>query len=820
MPGTFIWDDDPLILQNQKIRTVQNPLFFFAPAYWMKYHPGTKGQYRPLRTVSFALTYKLWGFNPLPYRLTNVLIHFFIVFLIYLLVKKIFSNKILAFLTAVFFAVHPVHIETVTWIKNRSELFATFFYFSSWLAFIKSIERKKLSKTFYIISIIFFFFSLLSKETAVTLPIVLFLYIYCFLPKDDFKKQRIKILPYFFLVSLHLVFLLAILEKGGEQPFEFYRAITKKPDLYRHVLIIFLTIGTYLKVLLFPLNLMADYPFQMPESILDPIILPFTVVVLFYLLLVFIAFKNNRVWFFILAMIFITMIPVSNLKFFIGRPIAEHRLYLPSFGFCLFLGMLFLILNDKEEKRIWKKMVAILSGLLMVLYTNITIQRNIIWSDNLVFWLDAVKKNPYSPRTHYNLGNAYNDLGEYDKAIEQFMTTVKIYPVFYEAFNNLGVVYYKKGDYQNSIYYFNKGLEINPNFPKAHNNIANIYSINGEFNKAIIEYKEAISLDPYFAEAHYNLGNVYIELKRYKEAISELKTAINLEPGFPASYYNLANVYKVTDEKDLAIANYKEAVSLNPYFIEAYFNMGVIYKGEKNYDLAAYNFKKCLEIKPGFVDAHFNLGNIYIEQKKYDTAILELDKAITEKKDYAEIHNNLGEIFKEKGDLKRAVSECKKAIALHPNYALAHYNLGYLYIILEKEAEAVNEFKTVIAIDPKLAEAYYNLGLIFQKKNMGDKAQTYYRNAIKQKPLYFEAYLNLSSLYYNGKEYDKAISSLEKALEINPHHAKAHFLIGSIYLYQKDNIIKAKHHFQKTLSLDPDQKYAEKVKMALSFLEE
>jgi hypothetical protein len=134
----FIWDDQNLIVQNGFIRDLSGIPFLFTPDYWQS-HPYS-GQYRALRTVSFALDYHFWGLNPFGYHLTNVLLHCLNVLLIYWLAFRVLSfagpriparvpekkdgnfNLYAAFACALLFAAHPVHVESVAWVKNRSDI--------------------------------------------------------------------------------------------------------------------------------------------------------------------------------------------------------------------------------------------------------------------------------------------------------------------------------------------------------------------------------------------------------------------------------------------------------------------------------------------------------------------------------------------------------------------------------------------------------------------------------------------------------------------------------------------------------------------------
>ena len=112
----FMWDDNELIVENRYIKHLKFIPFLFSFTYWKYHHPLTKGFYRPITTTSFALDYSLWGTNPFGYHLTNLLLHILNVILIYFLINRL-GGRGLAFLAALFFAAHPIHTESVSWIR-------------------------------------------------------------------------------------------------------------------------------------------------------------------------------------------------------------------------------------------------------------------------------------------------------------------------------------------------------------------------------------------------------------------------------------------------------------------------------------------------------------------------------------------------------------------------------------------------------------------------------------------------------------------------------------------------------------------------------
>ena len=273
----FVWDDEPIIIENPYIRNIGNIPSFFFPYYWKYNHPGTKGQYRPLRTVSLAISYRLWKFRPFGYHLTNLILHILNVLLVYLVVMKLFKKPKIAFLTSLLFALHPIHVEAVSWVKNRTELFSLAFFLLSLSFYIKYIpvpdgsnltSNSVRQNKWLILSSLCFILALMGKETAIALPIVLFAYLLYFHPYPENKLSYPSLLPFLGITIFYLFFIFIIINKGlPSDPNE----IRLHSDI--HVFLITQTLSSYLSMILMPIKLNAERLMDIPLFLLNPSLL-------------------------------------------------------------------------------------------------------------------------------------------------------------------------------------------------------------------------------------------------------------------------------------------------------------------------------------------------------------------------------------------------------------------------------------------------------------------------------------------------------------------------------------------------------------------
>lgn len=169
----FMYDDRFFVQENANIREWQSiPDFFVRPVQKMA-SIRWEGIWRPLRTVSFLLDHKIWGSDPLGFHLTSLLWHLLNVFLLFVLLNRLFKNENLSLAACLIFALHPVQTEAVTWISSRGDLMFLSFGLASFLLFIFYQESRKYSSLG--LSFLCFILALLSKETAIVMPALFFL---------------------------------------------------------------------------------------------------------------------------------------------------------------------------------------------------------------------------------------------------------------------------------------------------------------------------------------------------------------------------------------------------------------------------------------------------------------------------------------------------------------------------------------------------------------------------------------------------------------------------------------------------------------------
>jgi len=334
---SFHFDDHRCIVENLAIHRFDLKAILKSP--------------RPVLDFTFALNYVLGELNVFGYHLVNVTLHILNAILIYFIlfytlkwpVNQFYQKKSweIPFYTALLFIAHPIQTQAVTYISCRSSVLATFFYLLALFLFIKSFFSKR--KNLYIVGT--FLASCLgmgTKAIATTLPAMLLLYDYYFIADKNIKKMlpRLKIHALFFLtISISIYTKLSYLkEHTCLTPGKVVMLYDKTTlNSYQYFLTQLHVIFYYIKLLFLPINLNLDYDFPITRT-LDFCTFACFLGLTFLIALAIRISNKYRLLSFAILWFFITL-SVTSSFFVIVDVIFEHRLYLPSFGFCLFLSL-------------------------------------------------------------------------------------------------------------------------------------------------------------------------------------------------------------------------------------------------------------------------------------------------------------------------------------------------------------------------------------------------------------------------------------------------------------------------------------------------
>jgi tetratricopeptide (TPR) repeat protein len=651
----------------------------FTPSNWLLY--------RPIPYTLHAMDRAIWGLNPVGFHITNLVLHATVVILVYTVVASMVRTTLIAALASLLFASHPVHSGSVSFIAGRTDVAMVLFFMLAVLFYIRFRHSRGFVKwSMYFLSSMAFVAALLSKETAIALPLVLLIYEMCiFRPRRRLRRWSKIVFPLAPAVVISLLYLgFNLLTRSGAL------AGLGRIGLWPQVLTCVRSFYHYMHMLFFPVRISPSPAMAWSTSFLQPNAAPALGVVLVTLAVMVLAYRRSRILSFGLGWMMVSLLPVSNLLALSDQPLMSDRyLYLPSVGFCLALSSVIQRIPGIRH-RSHQTGLSRLGGVavllvLVALYALGTVARNRDWQSRYSLAARAVEVDPGSAASHVGLGQVHLGEGLYDQAISQFEEAFSIDRGCCEAYRGLGAVYLARGEY----------------------------------GRALSMLTKAVTLDGSSAATHRDLGAVYLGLGRLDEALAEYRKALALDPGRAETHNNLGIVYEALGRPEEAMAEYRKALAVRPGFAEACANLGRVYSGRGMHEEAISAYGEALRIDPGMAGAHNNLGSEYLKMGNIADAISEYRQAVAINPAHAVAHNNLGAAYLMAGVPEEAVSECNAAVALEPDYVQAIMNLGAAYAGVGKVDEAITAYRRALEAEPRISEAHLRLADLYRARGDG-----------------------------------------------------------------------------------------------------
>lgn len=459
----FLVDDKATILNNSDIGSLTH--LFSSPVAVFVYLPN-------------FISYKIGGLTPIYYRIFNLLFHFGTATMLYFIVKQLFNPRA-ALITSILFSIHPILIESVTWISALPYVKYSFFLMFTLLAYIYGKQSKK----WYWISIVSALLAILSSEKAVVLPAVIILLECTFF---SLKQNWKKIMPHVFVVgSIAFTYVLNI----GARIDSFQKDYYISKQFYNPVEHLPYAITYYLQLIFFPKDL-TIYHSELSISITE-FLIRWLIFIVFVVSLI--IFRKKSKAFFFWSSFFVIAISPTLLPLNIVWVVAERYVYLGTVGVIAVFGYGISKLIDMKK---YQTITYAVLALIVVTLLGRTIVRNGDWISDVNLWSATIAVSPHSSNAH----------------------------------NNMGDVYANRGDYKNAALEFQRAIELQPGDADPRHNLGIALTILKRYPEAVAAYEGALSIDSTLYKSHQNLGLVYYSLKNYEKAEEHLAKALQFGP--------------------------------------------------------------------------------------------------------------------------------------------------------------------------------------------------------------------------------------------------------------------------------------------------
>ncbi len=521
----FVNLDDPmLVTENARVLT---PALSNIGYIFTHFDPEL---YIPVTFLTYQLETWLLGPAAWHFHLFSILLHLCAVWLVFAIVKRYAQSNLIAGITALLFAVHPINSEAVLWVSARKDVLSSTFFLASLFCFL--LYRESNNMRTYILSLSLFALALLSKVTVVTLPIIFLLLVS---KKADFRRLLRTIGPFILLAAV--VGVIGI--KGKE-------AIEQQFHLTDFIFMAFRSVFFYLTLLVAPLGQSAVHILK-PHDVYSPLLL-ISIVSVGCVSWTFLRWRKRfplalTGWIFFLATLAPSFLHYTrgNEDFMLG---SERYAYLPSIGIFLIVASLW--------SELWKlswitkptRSIFVIASLMIVMVLGyLTVLRTFVFEDAVIFSIDILQKNPHDGRTWHNLGSALEAEKKPMEAEEAYTKALELKPNLADAAINLGILLLKEGRKDEGFTMLKQATFVRPDYFKTYFNLGVALQNEEKFSEAEVMYKKTIELFPEYPQAHRNLATVLGAQKKFSEAMKVLSVLATFDPVFRAEFEHLkANI--------------------------------------------------------------------------------------------------------------------------------------------------------------------------------------------------------------------------------------------------------------------------------------
>ncbi|HXW13755.1 MAG TPA: tetratricopeptide repeat protein [Terriglobia bacterium] len=594
----FVYDDNNEVLTNPYIRSFSRVGDIFGTRILA--HLGARGAtnyYRPISIFGFLICNKLFGLLPYGFHLANLLLHALIVCVLFGLTKRLFQDQWLAFISAAIFALHPIHTESVAWVSGVTDLELAVFYLATfWFFFASALPQGARSEWMQLGMVGSFILALLSKEQAVTLPLLAMIFEHFYREDRASTTWRQKASRYgslWLLVVIYILFRIRFF--GAFAPVQ----LTRNVSWYEAVLSAAPLAGLYVWKMIWPVHLIAYYSFHKSVTLFDPRVWTGVVALSLCALAFGALWKRHRLVSFGFIWFFINIAPVLNSRWLGPNVFTERYLYLPSVGLCWVAAWYIKEIWSRSavRTRIWRMAFAIFLGVLAVLAFVRIVTRNRDWRDDGTYYRVTLAAVPEAASLRLNLGAVYWNRMRPDDAEREWKQALVISPDSAQLLNNLGLVCASRKQNDEAIAYFERSMRLRPNYPDAHLNLGRLYKDMGRTSEAELQFRAAVALAPLSVGARNELGNFYSTAGRFREAELQFQASAASIPNAGA-FDSLGDIALREGRHEAAEHDYRQAISLDEFDWRGHFGLARIFAAEGRVAEAEEHYLAGLGVNP------------------------------------------------------------------------------------------------------------------------------------------------------------------------------------------------------------------------------
>lgn len=585
------WDDDLYVHNNPMVKQLDGETI----AQIFDLESFVAGNYHPLTILTLNFNYQMTGMDEISYQVTNVLLHLLNTFLVFLFIFKLTKRKKeVALICAAIFALHPMHVESVSWMAERKDVLYTAFFMGGLITYLRYRKSGKWTDLGW--TLVLFVLSGLSKPAAVVFPVVLLLIDYY--KKADWNTRLIIEKVPFFIVAV----LFGLITLTAQTEASAYGGL-QKWSIMERLLISAYGFVMYIVRFFIPYEMSAFYPYPKGGTIPGEFY-AHLVVALGIAGLAIWSMRKTRVVAFGMGFFLVTVALVLQFVSVGNAILADRYTYVPYIGLGFIIGMgYYNLVNGKYPALKSLRSVAMPALLVAgLIFAVVTFQRTKVWRNTVTLFTNVINNYPTAAVAYQNRGHYYRQMSDeagvnpqqreelLNKALSDYNSGLTYSPKNAALYSNRGKIWFERQDFQRALEDYNKSLELGPNRVETLVNRAGVYGFLKRYPDALQDLNRALELDPNYTNAYFNRGIIYSQMQQSNNAIADYSAYLSARPGAHGIYNSRGVEYQRIGQYQQSIQDFTQAINLttNPGEQAIYYgNRAISYQAIGNNQLAA-----------------------------------------------------------------------------------------------------------------------------------------------------------------------------------------------------------------------------------------
>ena len=568
------WDDPINFLMNPAYRGLG-----WRQVRWML-TANLMGHWIPVTWLTLGADYAVWGMRPFGYHLTNLLLHTASAAVFYLVARRLLGLAVPAATpltvglgaaaAALFFAIHPLRVESVAWITERRDLTSGLFFLLTMLAYLKAHERPPRVRTGWRwAAMAFAALALASKSIVMGLPLVLVIV-------DVYPLRRLGPHPREWLSAPAWpvwrekipFFLLAIAVAATAFLVQRTTGYLTDAQPAARVVMVFYSVWFHVWKTFVPLNLGPIYELPLRVNLLER---PYLLSAIGALAITASVWLLRRRWPAGLAswaFYLVLLAPVSGVVHTGNHIGADRNTYMPCAAFALLVGGVVIVVVEARRRGLLRTAVAVLAlALVGVWLGGLALAARVqagVWHDSETLWRYAVEVDPTCSICNHNLAVSLSRRGEYTKSLELFQRALALRPDRTEFNGNYGILLLQMGRREEGLAQLRYRLRHDPRDAPVRTNLGIALIEDGHPAEAITEIEQALRVKPDSGPALVAMGRAQLAEGQVELAVAEFERAIVVNPTDPVAHLGLARAFMARGDRAGAQAQFGIVRRLDP----------------------------------------------------------------------------------------------------------------------------------------------------------------------------------------------------------------------------------------------------------------